>query len=483
MHVIEVIRRDVLSKFTGEVLSRALFLLFFFYVARMLGATDFGVLNLAISTTYILGVLCLDPGLNLSTVQILAGDPSDSHERVAGTVLCMKFLLFIPFLLVLLALSRAFGSRLPSLPVLLSASMFALLTAVFEYLCSLTNAYHRMDLEAGLKIFNRLCIVLLGLFALAVGRVNAVLLAMWSATFLSCVMAFFVLRSKLLRIKFHWNRRVAGHVLKAGLPIAGTLIVGTIYLKWDLLVLSYFNIGKQQIGWYAGAFKIVEALSALPTLLGAALFPIIVQLRAQNPSVLDRLLLATVKTVLLFSIPIAAAISISSSRIIGLVYGQSYVPGATVLAVLIWCIVPIFVYFYLMFVNVAAGYAKANLLAGSVALVVGLLANVTLVPRIGYVGAAWSALAANSCFAILATWKVCTLFANARIPGMLAKLLVAGLLMGAVGLYAPVSLSVQLGLGLLVYVVALLLSRAIGPEDFSLLARMLQARIQPQTQT
>jgi O-antigen/teichoic acid export membrane protein len=473
VQLFQLIRRDVANKVGGEIVSRLFFLLFFFYVARKFQTADFGALSVAISSTYILGVIFLDPGLNLSTIQLLVDRPEESAS-IASAIFSFKCLMFIPMVVALYVISRAFEGRLPSFSVLLFAALYTLFTALLEYLCSVTNAFHRMDLEAALKVANRLSIVLFGAIALLIGRTMSVLCAMWAATFLACVVALVLLRRQLVSITFAWDRTIIVEALKAGLPIAGTVIVGTIYLKWDLLMLSYFNVGKQEIGWYAGAFKIVEAFSALPSILGAALFPLILQLRTTNPGALDRLLGSSTKAILLFSIPVAATISLFSRPIITAVYGKSYLPGAMILSVLIWCIVPIFLYFYLMFVNIASGHARHNLLAGCIALVAGLLANAVLVPRVGYIGVAWSALIANTSFALLAFWKVCRVFQNASLASMLLKSIVAGAFMVGLFFFLPMPASVQLVSGLVAYLLVLVILGSLRGADISLAFRLFQ---------
>jgi O-antigen/teichoic acid export membrane protein len=473
VQLFHLVRKDVTNKIGGEVVSRLFFLIFFFYVARKFQTADFGALNVAISSTYILGVVFLDPGLNLSTIQLLVERPGESAS-IASAIFSFKCLMFIPMLVALYGINRVFAGKLPSFSVLLLAALYTLFTALLEYLCSVTNAFHRMDLEAALKVANRLSIVLFGAVALLVGRTVSLLSAMCVATSLACIVALVLLRRQLISISLGWDRDVIVEALKAGLPIAGTVIVGTIYLKWDLLVLSYFNVGKQEIGWYAGAFKIVEAFSALPSILGAALFPLILQLRTTNPHALDRLLGTSTKAILLFSIPAAATISLFSRPIISAVYGKSYLPGAGVLSILIWCIVPIFLYFYLMFVNIASGHAKHNLLAGCVALVAGLFANAILVPRVGYLGAAWSALIANTSFALLSFWKVCRVFQNASLPLMLLRSTVAGAFMVVLFFFLPVRASVQLVSGLVAYLVVLVVLGSLRSSDISLAFRLFQ---------
>jgi O-antigen/teichoic acid export membrane protein len=475
VQLLTIVRRNVSSKVCGEVLSRGIFLLFFFYLGRKLGTASFGDLNLALSTTYILGVLFLDPGLNLSAIRLLIERESES-AIIASTVLCLKLVLFVPVVVSVWGLNRALGERLPTFSFMSIASLYIWFTAVFDYLASVTNAYHRMDLEAVFKIVGRILVVLFGLLGLRIGGGTGVLWAMSLGTCIACGFALIIVRTRLLSMSVAWRWDIARMVLLAGLPIAGTLIVGTIYLKWDLLVLSYFHIGRQEIGWYAGAFKIVEAFSAFPSMLGAALFPLVLQLRIEDPAALDRLLVASTKLVLAISLPVAGTISLFSRQIIGLVYGSSYLPGASVLGILIWCLVPIFLYFYLMFVNIAAGHAKRNLIAGCVALVAGLTANSFLVPRLGYVGAAWSALAANSSFALLATWKVCTVFRRAGILQVVSRFFASGLLLVSIGLYAPVSLPIRYAIGMTVYILALMTFGAMGRADVALFLRMVRNR-------
>ena len=461
-------------------MSRALFLLFFFYVGRKLAATEFGTLNLALSTTFIMGVLFLDPGLTITTVQRVVDEPEKVSANVGG-VFTLKCLLFAPMLLALSGTELAFGARLPRTSIFIAAALYTFCYAIFDYFCFITNAYHRMETDAFLRICNRSLTVLLGFIAVYHESALAVLWAMVLAAVLSCAHAWAVLRWRLgVLVTFRWSRTVIIQSVRAGLPVAGTLVLTAIYLKWDLLVLTYFKIGLEKVGWYACAFKIVEAFSAIPTLVGIALFPIIVKLRNQAPSSLDRLLRISTKIVLMAAIPTATVFSYFSVPIISAVYGPKYVGGAPVLSVLIWCIVPMFLYFYLVYVNIAVGQARYNVVAGAIALCAGLVANVALIPHIGYMGAAWSALIANLTFALVATSRVCLSFNNARIPRTLGPILLAAGAMGCVFLARPGRSVVYMGLMLLVYFAGLVVFGVLGMDDLVLASRALQFRSQLQ---
>jgi O-antigen/teichoic acid export membrane protein len=199
------------------------FLLFFFYVGRKLGTTDFGTLSLAISVTYILGVFFLDPGLNLSTIHMLVEHP-DRAQQISGSIFSWKLLLFFPLLLVLGVMSVSLGDRMPRFYVLFLASLYTLFTAVLEYLSSVTNAYHRMDLEAFLKILNRVLIVLLGIASLAIGRIPALLAAMAVATGIACLIAWVVLARWVFRLTPKWNITAVRDAFRIGILIVGNTI-------------------------------------------------------------------------------------------------------------------------------------------------------------------------------------------------------------------------------------------------------------------
>lgn len=133
-------------------------------------------------------------------------------------------------------------------------------------------------------------------------------------------------------------------------------------------------------------------------------------------------------------------------------------------------------YFDLIFVNIAAGEARHNFVAGYVALAGRLLTNIILIPRIGYLGAAWAALAANVSFAILATLKVCRTFPKARIlQAALGAAAAAGVMM-AVFWAVPGPVLPRTLFGLLSYVIALCLAGSITGEHLRLALQLVRIR-------
>ncbi|HET9698626.1 MAG TPA: flippase [Terriglobales bacterium] len=474
--MLHIIRKDVSFKFVGELFSRVAFLLFFVIVGRKLGAAEFGSLNLAITTAMIVGIIFLDPGLNMAAVQRVISKPESANDD-AGAVLAFKLFAGIPLVLLALILcGRLMGTRLPNMYIMLLAGVYTGLYAALEYICYVTNAYHRIELEAAFKVFNRLLVVALGVVGLLLRSVEFVLVGMCLATFISFVVAWYAVRRSCLRVPLKWNTNAIKILLKAGLPMAGTIIISATYLKWDLVLLTAFRFDREQIGWYASAFKCVEALSALPSMLGAALFPTLVQLRLEDPVKFSRLLRLSTKLVMTVAIPISLFVSAFSRPLVTLIYGPQFLPGALVLSLLIWCIVPMFLYFFLIWVNVAAGHASHNMYAAIGALIMGLVVNILLLPRIGFMGAAWAALLSNIAFAIVCTIKTSQLFRQARVPQLLLQFCASGIVTGAALLYLPFSSIARVAVAIGVYALSLVLFRILEVDDWSLMTRTLGLR-------
>jgi O-antigen/teichoic acid export membrane protein len=473
--LLHLIRKDVTSKFVGELVSRTAFLLFFVIVGRKLGVAEFGNLNLAISTAMILGTICFDPGLNVAAVQRIIACPK-SARRDAGAVLAYKVFAVPLVLLTLMFGCVVLGTRLPSPAIMLLAGTYTGLYAALEYICYVTNAYHRIELEAAFKVLNRVLVVAFGSVGLLFRSVEFVLVGMCVATLFSFLIAWYFVKRKCLSVPLRWDNKAIRSLLRTGLPMAGTLIVSAIYLKWDLIVLTSYKIGREEIGWYASAFKCVEALSALPSMLGAALFPTLVQLRIEDHAKLARLLRVSTKLVLILAIPTSLFVSAYSRPLVLLIYGPRFLPGASVLSVLIWCIVPMFLYFFLIWVNIAAGHASHNVYGGIGALITGLILNVILLPRVGFIGAAWAALLANIAFAIICTYKTSALFMEARIPSLLLQLFATGTVTAWALHYSPFSAVVRAVVALGTYALCMVIFRVITRDDWAIAMRTLRFR-------
>lgn len=190
---------------------------------------------------------------------------------------------------------------------------------------------------------------------------------------------------------------------RLALPFALAGIFVKIYSYVDTLLLERFHT-TVIIGQYAVAYKITYAFQFLPLTFVAALYPGLSSAYAEgDKKVLRSLFQGSLRLMMLAAIPITVGLSVFSAWIPWL-YGSSYQGAVLPLTILAWVLVPIFLDFpigSLLNATHRAGYKTA---AMGISMVVNAIANLLLVPSLGAVGAAWSAVISFTLLFLVGIW-------------------------------------------------------------------------------
>lgn len=172
------------------------------------------------------------------------------------------------------------------------------------------------------------------------------------------------------------------------LPFALTSIAVMIYFRVDIILLSVLK-GEATVGWYAAAYRILDAAMIIPGAIVAVLYPLLARLDASKA---HRLRLRSQVALFLLSLPLAAAVTYFAGPLTLFLYGPEYAVAAPVLQVLIWAIIPIFLNAALAYGLYAAGRSTLVSMVNwlNIPLNVGL--NWALIPALGMYGAALSTI-------------------------------------------------------------------------------------------
>lgn len=183
-------------------------------------------------------------------------------------------------------------------------------------------------------------------------------------------------------------REDAGNMLRDALPLVMSSIAVGIYHRIDQVMLHNMT-GDRTLGPYVIAVQLIEILSVLPVVLISSLFPILVRTASDEPrfnhylSISYRLLLLVVFGACAIITPIAAPM-------IRLLYGEAFLPTASLLVVLVWSEVPVFFGVVISNAIVARGLQRYLPLSTVVGAVINILLNLALIPRYGALGASWA---------------------------------------------------------------------------------------------
>jgi O-antigen/teichoic acid export membrane protein len=456
--------------------SRLLALITVFAAAAGLGDALFGRMQLTVTIGAIVSIV-VDLGFNNLYVREAARHP-DQLERYLRNVLSSRLLLGVVALAVLAAALAVY--RLDDL--LPPAFATLLLSAYANVLRSTFYATARLGYEAVAILLEAAVLLTLTLAGVRAHAGVAWYLWAYAASYAVSCAYFAVVISvrRIARLGWQLEPRFFVDWLKLSLPFAATFFLTTIYFKSDQPILKLFR-SFDEVGWYAFAYKPFEALLFIPGTMLNVVFPVLGVYHRQSR---ERFLLAVArfyKGLMALGWPASVGIVLLAPGINGLFdRSHRFGPAAAALAVLGAGV-------FLMFVTTAfVGALNASdrqhlfMWAAAATLAANVVLNFALIPRFGYLGAAWATNLTEAVLLAAGWWLVARELAPLPLHRLSWRIVLAGLVM-AVPLWFfrgwtgwPVLIAILIGS--LVYAVTVLALRAFDPEELAMLRRLLAPR-------
>jgi O-antigen/teichoic acid export membrane protein len=166
----------------------------------------------------------------------------------------------------------------------------------------------------------------------------------------------------------------------------------------DAVILSKLTT-MEVVGLYGAASKLVQAFILFRPAIMHSLFPTLSYLAKEAPERFKTVSQQALKFAVVALSPLALLISVMASEIILFLYREQFAApdGAAVAAlqVLIWVVVPSFVYAILTRALIAAGHEKPTIAVAALSLFTNIGLDLLLIPAWGAAGAAWATLMAT----------------------------------------------------------------------------------------
>ena len=268
--------------------------------------------------------------------------------------------------------------------------------------------------------------------------------------------------------------------LRESWPLFLNQLLQGLFFKVDGLLLLPLA-GAVAGGTYAAAYKVSEGAGIVSSTFTLALFPRLS--RSSDPSaaanageVLADAYRLPLRLLLQVGFPLAAGIALLAEPVVTVVAGREYLPESAIALGILICYLPLsYANGLTQYVLIAAG--RQRLLTGAfiAALVFNVAANLILIPRFGYVGAAWVTVASEVVLLVpfsRAAAKVApsvSLLREARIP-LLAILLMAPVVWWLRDAIHPLA---AIAAGLLIYPTALWSLGGIDAQQIRLLRQLI----------
>jgi O-antigen/teichoic acid export membrane protein len=223
---------------------------------------------------------------------------------------------------------------------------------------------------------------------------------------LTAIIALVMIGRKASLRRLRWNRRFFLVILKKSAPFALLVLLMASYNRLDPILLRALH-SDTEAGIYAGAFRILDALTMVAYLVSIPLLPIFSRLTrssAHSPqSTLPDALRIVLLPMLIFSAGAALLCSFFARTLMMLLYptaGELYVPA---FRVIIFGIIPISLTYIFGTLLTAGGHLRQLNIFAACSLVFNIIANLMLIPHLGAVGSAWASLTTQSLMAAAQT--------------------------------------------------------------------------------
>lgn len=383
--------RDMAVQIVGRLGNALLGIVVVVLLTRELGVTGFGEWSTILAVAGIVGYIG-DLGLEAAAVRAGASEEEERHGEIVGTLLVLRLLLAVPATVatvatvLLLARSTAMATAGTLVALLMPVSAVSTLRVVFQL--RIRNGIPIAVMTVNSVIWTGAVVTLAATRSTTLVTVAAALFAANSLT--TGLLATLAIRSQ--RLRFGAIRRWGPDMMRVGLVVGLGQVLTLAYVRVDQALVLYFT-DERQAGLYGAAYQLLDRAQLLPMAVLTTLLPLLAAAHATDWTRLGHTVARGVDVLAFASFPVFAFSLVAAKPFLELLFGTEFGAAAPALPILMAA-----------FVLTAFGFLIGNLalVAGTQGRLVGIAAaalvfnvglNVLLLPRFGFIAAAWATLA------------------------------------------------------------------------------------------
>src|SRR5581483_5664447 len=220
------------QKVAGEGGLRLLSTLFVLYLARFLGAEEFGRYSTALAYAAVCIVL-VDLGTNAILTREIARRP-DEKVRIAEASHALKMLAALFSWTTLAVLTYVLGFKSDDRGITLCLGIVVIGQTLTEYFSSLLNGIEEMGWEAFLKVAARGAALSFGFVAIVQHKTLPEIAARLAlGTGLGYAISVILVRSRFSSFGLRWDGRYTHKLLTTSLPLFGSALFWILYNSQD----------------------------------------------------------------------------------------------------------------------------------------------------------------------------------------------------------------------------------------------------------
>lgn len=437
------------------------------FTARYLGTYGFGLISSATSLVGIFGIFC-DLGLSTYAIREVSRDKSKTNIFFGTTGLLRLIFTFITFIIYsLFVMNSHFVTA--EFYVMILFGIYMVFNSFSTFFYSLFQSNEEMQYQTiGTTIYNvSLLIIILAVIYLK-GNVIFVTAGYPIAIAIAAIYTIYIALKHYPKFTISKNKGFYSDILINGIPFGITGVFTSIYF-WIPSVMLTFLSGSVAVGLFSSSQKLLLVLGSILGLISNAVFPVMSELYKKDQNKLSDVFSKLMKYMFMLGLPMSVGACLLSTQVITLIYGTQFVDAGASLFILIWAGT---FSFLSTTCNILLGSINKQFLATKITCIGAIInvgINLVLIPYYSYIGASITSVITEIVILIFMLRAVNSTDIEINIrqslkPGILIA--ISNIIMAIFIVYI-INLNILLiiPLAAIVYLISLLLTRAINKED------------------
>lgn len=373
--------------FGAQLFGKVIGFFYTIFLARNLGVEDFGLYSVAL-VYFSLASTISDFGFNRFLTREISKESGNLADllsnvtifRATLTTVCFAF--FAIFLYLFDPDKLRVNLILLAVMAVIPQSVAMSIDSVFVALQKLQfSSIALLVLNVSTTIFG---ILLVNFGFSATGTIDALIFGQ----FIYLLTLIIFLKKQKIKYLGHIEFKALIKIIKGSLPYGILSILGLLYFRVDLLMLTYIK-GNFDAGIYGAAYKFLEAIVFIPSALATALFPILTKFHETDPGKIKKLYFSSIKIMGFAGIGIALSYFLILPLIIK-AFLPNYLLSIEVIKILALTIPFMFIHVPGAQVLLSTDkYLKPVFYLSIVTLSFNILLNLIFIPHFGVLAAAW----------------------------------------------------------------------------------------------
>lgn len=370
-------------------------------VQNAVGDAMYGFYAALFSFSYIFNIL-LDLGVTNFNTRNIAQHPQLITKHLSG-ILGIKVCLLALYLVVTFSVGLVMGYGSDEFRLLALLTLCQFLNSLILYLRSNFEGLLLFKWDSLFSVLDRLLMILICgclLWSPLRARFNIYwfVYAQLAAYGVTALLALAVIARKAHFRRLRWDHRFFLVILRKSAPFALLVLLMASYNRIDPILLRQMA-SDAEAGIYAGAFRLLDALTMVAYLVSVPLLPVFSRLCAERKPVADSISIVF-WPMMLFAVGTAVGCALFAEPLMQWRYHEHFANYVPVFRVVIFGIIPISITYIFGTLLTAGGHLRQLNIFAAASLVLNVVINMLFIPRYGAVGSAWASLTAQSFMAV-----------------------------------------------------------------------------------